>query len=173
MKKASITKTCSVVFVIIIMIIVMLFVISSEPEPSYQFFSGRADFAKFHVYSDPSFRQITYLCSFQADFNDICAQADKELLALGYEPTTAKWAQDESRLYQINGKSPKDYSAVRIHKNLTIKKYLIDTNSNPAFRTGTFYSQEGWIIVEVIESKTQNKYVGKIKHLLYKLHGWE
>ncbi|MBN2590320.1 MAG: hypothetical protein JXA96_10695 [Sedimentisphaerales bacterium] len=172
MKKSSIKKICAA-FVVIIFIVITISLDTSEYLPSYQFCSERGKFVRVRTSdSGPLFKvqQIIYSCSFEADFNDICTQADKELSALGYISDSPLF-QTDARVYQLNGNSQKDFILVTIFDNRKYEKYDPDKSSGYYSQDNEFSYQDGWVSVQVEEIKTQKKYISIIKQIFYKMRG--
>ena len=170
MKKSIILRIfTALIIIVIILIIVTIFGYRSASMPSYHFCSGRGKLVKMHAYSDPLFRQTIYCCSFEADFNDICADAVSELKELGYVGYTSSLAAD-TRGYKLPGKNSIDVTAVKIMDNRKMVE-VHATAKNSDERSTTRYGyrkQDGWVSVEITQRRKQHWLAAKIRGFLNK-----
>ncbi|MEJ2649912.1 MAG: hypothetical protein P8016_16075, partial [Sedimentisphaerales bacterium] len=84
MKKSSVIKISAAA----ILILIILFVVGTlryrpAPAPAFKFLSGRGSYIRIDSLK-PKLRETRFVYSFEADFNDIVADAKSELSALGY-----------------------------------------------------------------------------------------
>jgi hypothetical protein len=165
MKKSVIIKISAVVIAIAVLLaLVGLMRRPTLPSvPSFQFLSGRNQGV--HAGGDTANRQKRYVHSFEADFNDVCADAHSELTALGYVETTSPGHKPGTREYMLRGQLPGEFVAVKILDNNRLTIY--STPEHSGFLTQDVYAyhyREGFVIVDVTQRQYQLKPIYQLKY---------
>jgi hypothetical protein len=152
MKKSAVRSSLVVVAIAgIFLSVIALVLLYSMPGPSMPSFNFLGD------------RKPAYQCkkshlgnnitediySFEADFNDVFPDANKELLALGYKdktsPALALWNRDYLLL-----KGPHKKISVRIHKRQKLGVYSTPESSDYSSpERYEFHIRDGWVSIEV------------------------
>ena len=125
--------------------------------PSFKFLRGRGQMVKAKGTTEArDYRRIRYACSFEADYNDVCAAADKELTALGYVQTPFAGQPSYRRIYELQGPRIGDSIIVMI-----LMEHQLKQNTIPLFAT---YYKDGYVVVEINRMQRQSWLIYRIKY---------
>lgn len=117
--------------------------------PSFNFLGGRKP--SYHTISNSQTqKRITQdIYSFEADFDDVFPDANKELLALGYKDKTNPVSELWHRNYLLL-KGPYERIHVTIYKRQKLSVYSTPESSDYSSPDRyEFHIQDGWVSVEV------------------------
>jgi|WetSurMetagenome_2_1015567.scaffolds.fasta_scaffold135840_3 hypothetical protein len=172
MEKSLIKKICAaVIAIVVILILAAILLPKSAPVqvPTFKFLSGRTLTAQ--VETDQSgYRQISYVYSFEADFNDIVMEVNSELTALGYRQIPPS-PQSYILQYTLSSNKLTDGIMVYIRQNSKMNVYLPPENSDFKIRTRYIYgSKKGWVSIEVKQRQQRNRFIVMFKQLFNKFH---
>jgi len=139
--KKSIAKL-SLAFVIIAALVLILVGLQSLDEvvPSYRFLGGRNPVAFRDVKTGGTDKCYTY--SFEADFNDVCSNAEAELIGEGFVDGTQPGYKSRVRDYWLKNKFPRGKVWIYIHNN---HEYI----KHPDSKDGALGEKDGWIVVTI------------------------
>ncbi len=172
MKKSTIKKIFPAIIVILV-ILILTAILQTRPAqvpiPEFKFLKGRtlnAQFANNDLYEKDTY----YYYSFEADYNDVIADANSEFSGLHYNTIGYPTANVSERMYSLSQKNPSNEILVRIFKNLKCEVSLamnISGHNIPSQPVHT--NRYGWITVEVTQIEKKNKYIVLLKKLGIKL----
>jgi len=153
MKKSTFKR--SLVFVVIVgifltMIGLMLHYSRPGPSmPSFNFLNGRKP-AYHCINNSQTQQQITQdIYSFEAEFNDVFPDANKELLALGFVDRTSSGSELWHRDYSLR-RGPYERIRVRIYTKHKLSVYSTPKSSDYSSSDRyEFHSRDGWVSVTI------------------------
>ena len=128
--------------VIVIVLLLILFVLLPRDEavPSYRFLDGRDPVAIREEKTGSVDKCYSY--SFEANFNDICSNADTELIGAGFIDRTLPRDKSRERDYWLKSSFPRGPVKIKIYNN---RKYI----EHPISKKGELHPRDGWIVVEI------------------------
>ena len=173
MKKSSIIKiSAAAVLILIILFIIGTLRYRPTPAPTFKFLSGRGSYIRIDSLK-PKLRETRFIYSFEADYNDIVADANSELPALGYsEGSNSLKIYGEPVSFGLRGNKPMDEISVIIIPNQ--KMNLFSTPEDSDYKTPAEYVwswKNGWVSVEIRENKEVSWFTYGFLRLLNKLRG--
>jgi hypothetical protein len=152
MKKSAVKKNFAFVVIVgIVLTAIGILSIYSTPAPSipsFNFLDGRKPAYRNTNNSQYQYSITQNIYSFEADFDDVFPDANKELLALGFVDTTDSglWHSD----YEIRSGLPYERISVRIYKKHKLLVYLTPESSDYSSPDRyQFQNRDGWVSVEV------------------------
>jgi hypothetical protein len=177
MKRSKIIKISSIAVTLVILLVIVVLLRSQPqqtPVPAFKFLSGRAPTARIEV-KKYSYRLSRFGYSFEADFNDIAADANSELSALGYVNNTHIDSYYPSVKYFIPGTQASIMeNSIQIVKNCTLRFISPRDGDNLIFPDQyVSLGKDGWVIVEIVQSKKQSWFVANMNYFFNKLRGLE
>lgn len=174
MKKSSIIKiSAAAVLIFIIIFVVGTLRYSHTSAPKFNFLNGQNSFIRIEELRS-RIKETRFIYSLEADFNDIVADANSELTALGYLNNSTLMMSPPQILYYLSGKKPGDSITIRILDKHKMNVYVTPKGSDYTTPTRYEYSWEnGWISIEVTKSKQMNRFMYKFIYLINKLRGAE
>jgi len=152
MKKSAVKRFLAFVVIVgMVLAVIGLLLRYSRPEPSmpsFSFLGDRKPAAHSKNNSQTLYRITKDIYSFEADFNEVCLNANTELLALGFVDTTQPVLY--CREYELRSGLPYELVSVRIWDNQKLLVYSTSESSDYSSpeRHG-FDHRDGWVSVEV------------------------
>ena len=128
------------VIVIVLLLILFMLLPCTEEIPSYRFLAGRSPVACRDVIKGSVDKCYSY--SFEADFNDVCSNAEAELISEGFVDRTLPRRKSLKRDYWLPGKFPRGPIKIMINNNY---EYI----EHPISKKGELHPRDGWIVVEI------------------------
>lgn len=152
MKKSAVKRSLAFVVIVGIFLTVIGLLLrnsrSGPSMPSFSFLSGRKPAFHSKNNSQTMYRITNDIYSFEADFNNVCLNANAELLALGFVDTTQPILY--CREYVFRGKLPYELVHVRISDNQKLTVYSTPESSKYSSpERHAFHYRDGWVSVEV------------------------
>lgn len=153
MKKSAVKRFLAFVVIVgmVLTVIGLLLRYSrSEPSmPSFSFLNGRKPAYRSTNNSHYQYRIIQDIYSFEADFDDVFPDANKELLALGFVDKTGSGSEMWHRDYLLlNG--PYERIRVRIYTKHKLSVYSTPESSDYSSPDRhEFHFRDGWVSVTV------------------------
>lgn len=133
----------------------------SKPMPSFQFLSSRGPAICIKEAAGKTLDRKVY--SFEADFNDVCADANAELSALGYVDTTRPRQEPRSREYMFRNKVHGGSVTVSIidrHKLSVYSTPQRSEHSSPDLYA--YHYRVGWVSVNIVQSRRPSVFWQKL-----------
>lgn len=147
--KRRVIKIALAIFVVVGILVGLLaaMALDSGPEMSFSFLDGRTMTGR--IEQARNSRRVTReVYSFEADFNDVCAEADAELSAMGSQIASFSAGEIADREYRLGSHiSANRWILVRIRD-----RYRLEVFSSPEsskLDSSTYYPRKGWVSVEV------------------------
>jgi len=153
MKKSAVKSFLAFVVVVGIFLTMIGLVIHysrQEPSmPSFSFLNGRKP-AYHSINNSPTQQRTTQdIYSFEADFDDVFPDANKELLALGFVDKTRSGSELWHRDYFLM-KGPYEWIRVRIYTRHKLSVYSTPKSSDYSSPDRhEFHLQDGWVSITV------------------------
>jgi hypothetical protein len=153
MKKSAVKRySAFAVLVGIILIVIGLLLHYSRPEPSmpsFSFLGGQKPAYHSINNSQTQYRTTQDIYSFEAEFNDVFPDANKELLALGFVDRTSSGSELWHRDYSLR-RGPYELIRVRIYTKHKLSVYSTPKSSDYSSPDRhEFHLQDGWVSVTV------------------------
>jgi len=131
----------------------------SKPMPSFQFLSSRGP----AICIKEAASKTRFVYSFEADFNDVCADANAELSALGYVDTTRPRQEPRSREYMFRNKVHGGSVTVSIRDRHKLSVY--STPQRSEYSSPDLYAYHyrvGWVSVNTVQSRRPSVFWQKL-----------
>jgi hypothetical protein len=146
MKKFDITVSLGIIIITAGLLILLGLRSRDSFEPSYRFLGGRNPITCEKAKTGNEDKR--YIYSFEADFNDVCSNAEAELIPEGFVGNTVvdKIFSDNLspfRVYYLKGRFPRGPIWIYIYKNRQCIKL---PNSNDY----AIADKDGWVEVEIV-----------------------
>jgi len=156
MKRSVIKKSFAVAITIgVLLTLLGLLRRYSKPMPSFQFLSSRGPAICIKEAASKTLdRKTQFVYSFEADFNDVCADANAELSALGYVDTTRPRQEPRSREYMFRNKVHGGSVTVSILDRHKLSVYSTPRRSE--YSSPDLYAYHyrvGWVSVVIVQSR--------------------
>jgi len=164
MKRSLMIKSCVVAVILGILLVLLAFPRrNSQPIPSFQFLSGRGPAIRLESHFGERWHDDTrFVYTFQADYNDVCADANSELLALGYVITKLPVQVPRYREYMRRNKAPIDLDKVLILDKTKFAVYSTPKGSKYSSPDRhTIHYRDGWVTVEIMQQRPPSGLQGK------------
>lgn len=173
MKKSVFIKIGAIVAASLIlpsMIALLMYRPKPMHPPEFKFLSGRDSFVR--IKEDSSkIKQTRFVFSFKADYNDIHADAESELLALGYQPILYA-SQPFFPEYRLKGRKPDDSISVRFIENYKLIDRSQEPDSDYISPVQVEYQRnDGWVSIQITQTRGRNRLFVIIKQFFQKLRG--
>jgi len=151
--KKRAVKIAAAAVVVVALALLGLWIWSLEPLPvtSSRFLAGREFFRSIRTESGrPPYKIVTQTCSFEADFNDVCTNADAELLGRGFKVVVRASQRPETRRYVLQKDAFSEWTSVTIYGGRRFTKFPLRQFSRDRDDYCYGYeSSDGWVAVEV------------------------
>lgn len=159
--KRSVIKKSFVVAITISVLLTLLGLLRhySKPVPSFQFLSSRGP----AICIKEADRKTRFVYSFEADFNDVCADANIELSVLGYVDTTRPRQEPRSREYMFRNKVHGGSVTVSIIDRHKLSVYSTPRRSE--YSSPDLYAYHyriGWVSVDIVQSRRPSVFWQKL-----------
>jgi hypothetical protein len=145
---------------------------TGESVPEFEFLKDKGSFIKIDLSDQSMTKEIRFVYSFEADYNDIVADANLELSALGYKGNFSqpKEAFYRSCTYFLRGEKPGASISVEfIDKNELIAYETPKNSEYPSPDRYEYHIRDGWVSVQITLKSKKNRFMYKITSLLDKL----
>ena len=141
MKKFEITVSLGIIIICVLLMILLGLRPRDEDIPWYRFLGGRIPtfYTEFHEKSRAE--DILYTYSFEADFNDVCLNANTELISAGFVDRTLPSENFRKHTYWLKKIFHRRSVLIVIHNNQYIE--------HPISKDGALSEKDGWIVVEI------------------------
>lgn len=178
MKKSSVIKICSAVFVFaVILVVIILLQSQSESIPYFEFLKEPKPFVKNIEQRKGKFgaSDSQFYYAFETDYNDFCVRASAELHKLNFKPNNSfiYSIQEDPTVDQPNFYgSDWHYSDSRVFVSVTIyRNYKLSEEEKNIQKllTGSIYAED-CVTVQIHQSNNQNKLITIFKILFNKFY---
>ena len=154
MKKSVVKRSLAVVIIVGIFLTLVGLLVwysrSRPPIPSFRFLSGQGSALHVKDKRKSLYRTTRDIYSFEADFNDVCADANAELTALGFVDETPLGHESSRRVYSLQKKVPGESVWIRILDKHKIAVYSTPESSEYSSpELHAYHYRDGWVSVEV------------------------
>ncbi len=172
MKKLSIRKKVAIAAALVILLVIVV-LLRSQPRqaivPAFKFLSGREPIAQIEM-NHPIYREIRFVYSFEADFDDMITDANSELSNLGYFVIPNLNGDFTKVVYRLSGKKINDEIVVSIVRNQ--KMDISPPPKNFKYETPVSYiylEKEGWVSIVIIQKENKNWFIRNFTRFMYML----
>jgi len=169
MKKSRAKKVYAIVIIVCIALVTAALLLNRPtPTPSFKFLDGREPMTRLKVLPG---EQTLFICSFEADANDVCDSAHSELSALRYLEITPPSNPPLARKYELRNRRRTTTIVILDKHRYNVYSTPQQSEYSSPDRLESHYA-DGWVSVQI----TQRIYPSRLKimwqRLTYKVRSW-
>ena len=138
MKKSIIKISLAIIIICVLLMILVGLRSRNEDIPWYRFLGGRIPTVYFEYNEKSRAEDKLYTYSFEADFNDVCLNAEAELIPSGFVDRTIPGEKSSKHTYLLKKIFHRRSVQIVIHNN---HEYI--------HKDDALGPKDGWIVVEI------------------------